>query len=755
MAKATLSKGRKSLCVIFRHPVRKDGRGNPLRVRRGLGTQNAVEAQKLIDMLNEIIEDEKVHTPAARAEMARKYPDGDCIIRAFYDDLPGDLARDPIGIRDDVLPLPGRDAGYVRVLLLGSVGAGKTTLVRQLLGTDQESERFPSTATARTTLFPMEFVLGAKDYEAVATFMPEHHVRLQLEECLQAAAREVLRSGSDEAIAKALLDHPDNVFRLSYVLGSVNLLVPSSDAHDDDNDDLSFFGPAQDHKDTEERAGLRDYLLSVIDRIRSVARQQAEKTATRLGTAVDLLIDKKKRQEFEEDFEFDLQSSEEFSEIADDIMDQIAARFSNVKQGEFSRDGDWPTSWSGSWSANDRTTCIDQLKFFSSNNAPDFGKLLTPLVSGMRVSGPFSPPASWGKEVDAQIVLLDGVGLGHTSESSQSLSTSITSLYDRADVILLVDDAQSPMGYWPRAVINGLVSSGHDYKVVVAFTHFDMVSGDNMPTDRDKARHLQAAVKTAIRTIGSRRLESEFEAYLKGRVVFLANIHQRVEDGTSPTAMQLRRLIALFDEVAKNRLTADAMPIYDGAQLRIHVARAVQAFHDLWLARLGIEPHSDTKKEHWTRIKALTHRLGLLGLDEYDSLKPVADLADYLQGQVRDYLEHPVGWRPADASEDEQAQAKRRIANHFAAKARELATRRILQTKTREWQLAHQHRGTGSATKRAYDLRQIYAFAAPQPVGALLDLHEEFVSEFFDAVAEAIRKGNGICRGVLSVEGTE
>jgi hypothetical protein len=40
--------------------------------------------------------------------------------------------------------LPGADSGYRRVLLLGTTGAGKTTVIRQFLGTDPLKDRFPS-----------------------------------------------------------------------------------------------------------------------------------------------------------------------------------------------------------------------------------------------------------------------------------------------------------------------------------------------------------------------------------------------------------------------------------------------------------------------------------------------------------------------------------------------------------------------------------------------------------------------------------
>ena len=61
--------GRESRSVIFRHPARLDvSTGKPgRRVRRGLGTGNEAEANRLVDQLNEILRTEELWEPAARA----------------------------------------------------------------------------------------------------------------------------------------------------------------------------------------------------------------------------------------------------------------------------------------------------------------------------------------------------------------------------------------------------------------------------------------------------------------------------------------------------------------------------------------------------------------------------------------------------------------------------------------------------------------------------------------------------------------
>lgn len=80
-------------------------------------------------------------------------------------------------LRDSVLPLPTRDDGYRRVLMLGTAGAGKTTVVRQLLGTNPRTERFPSTSTAKTTVADTEIIPSDEPFfRAAVTFMPREEV---------------------------------------------------------------------------------------------------------------------------------------------------------------------------------------------------------------------------------------------------------------------------------------------------------------------------------------------------------------------------------------------------------------------------------------------------------------------------------------------------------------------------------------------------------------------------------------------------
>ena len=130
------------------------------------------------------------------------------------------VARSPLDVRDEVIPLPSHDDGYATVMLVGTTGAGKTTVLRQIIGSD----RFPPISTSRTTTCDIEIVTSDGPFDAVVTFMDEHEVRNEIENCLHNACRVVIdtREGSergDGRIASALLTPSDQRFRLSYPLG--------------------------------------------------------------------------------------------------------------------------------------------------------------------------------------------------------------------------------------------------------------------------------------------------------------------------------------------------------------------------------------------------------------------------------------------------------------------------------------------------------------------------------------------------------
>lgn len=85
-ANKTRSQGRKCFSIIFRHPVRKDATGRSgLRIRRGLGTANVKDADKLVKQMNEILKDDSFWNLDAKSDAIELYDP--IIVSAFYDPM--------------------------------------------------------------------------------------------------------------------------------------------------------------------------------------------------------------------------------------------------------------------------------------------------------------------------------------------------------------------------------------------------------------------------------------------------------------------------------------------------------------------------------------------------------------------------------------------------------------------------------------------------------------------------------------------
>src|SRR5207249_11068846 len=94
----------------------------------------------------------------------------------------------------------------------------------------------------------------------------------------------------------------------------------------------------------------------------------------------------------------------------------------------------------------------------------------------------------------------------------------------------------------------------------------------------------------------------------------------------SRSIQQLQRMLEAVDGLVERPVVVSSVAVYDKTDLVLAIQSAAENFHDGWRARLGKAVKPAVSKEHWTRIKALTRRIAEGWADEYDTLKPVADL---------------------------------------------------------------------------------------------------------------------------------
>lgn len=721
---ASLSKtqGRQSYSIIFRHPARKDrNTGKPgLRVRAGLSTKDEIEAVNLIDQMNELLANSDYWSMTAQATARDRY-DSRVVDIFFHDLVP--QPTDFIGAREQVIPIPRSDTSDYRVaLLLGTTGAGKTTLLRQIIGTHPKKERFPSTSTAKTTVADTEIIVADGEYHAVVTFMERDEVRDYLEECISKAVLSAYQNKSDVEVLKSLLQHTDQRMRFNYVLGNGPTEDGELDFDDEDEDEDEFNSEelelSPDEPENLNLTQTNDLLSRAVKRAREIAELQGKQLKTELDATEEAdqrVIDEL----FEEELDRLLKQDNEFHVIADEIMDEIETRFDMLTNGLIRKTKQgWPIYWE--FSSPERDSFIKEILRLSSNHAPLFGRLLTPLVNGIRVKGPFFP--AWNTDLRQPLVLVDGEGLGHTPDSSSSLSTNLLRRIDAVDAVILVDNATQPMQAAPVAALRALVRTGNVKKLLLCFTHFDGVTGDNLPTVSTKQEHILASAENVLISLGEDlgpNAERALRSRIKEHCFFLGGVDKILDVNKRQgkrSIEQIRGLLSAIDSIVKHPEPIESHPVYDRMNLALAIREAAGQFHEIWQPRLGLKLKPGINKEHWTRIKALTRRLANGWQDEYNNLRPVSDLHKQLGELIYITIQEPVSWEGSEPDADEQQHIFDKLSANLTGQLLDLASRRVWTERSQEWQDAYNQSGAGSTYVRAKIIEEnIYDKAAPIP----------------------------------------
>ena len=142
-------------------------------------------------------------------------------------------------------------------------------------------------------------------------------------------------------------------------------------------------------------------------------------------------------------------------------------------------------------------------------------------------------------------------------------------------------------------------------------------------------------------------------------------------------------------------------------------------------------------------------------VDEYDSLRPIADLIRLLQTQISSFLSEPLKWTPSAPPENREAermQAIDTIRQEVFRRLHDLSTRRLLEERLSGWVEAYDHRGTGSTKVRARDIVNLYESAAPIPNEMPGPDVNEFLFELRELVAESVLANQGELLGWTRAE---
>lgn len=624
--------------------------------------------------------------------------------------------------------------------MLGTTGAGKTTVVRQLLGTHPKTERFPSTSTAKTTVADTEIIpVDEPNFRAVVTFMPQYEVEDHLLDNVMAAAQAIFEGADDQIAYQKLLDHEGQRFRLSYLLGRP-VVEDDDDDIDDDQIDDEIDDVINDEVEDDVSGGASSAVDDSLPNVDVAHSRRVVEDAVRLVRGIvktaslrgvvapgdeELHDHDNDDNAVYEALQEAVANSPTTDTVVNMLVKEVADRFTAFPYGEFEFDEEgWPSLWTQA--SSDRRRFLAELAAFYGNAAAHFGRLLTPVVNGMRVSGPFIP--TWSTS-PLRLVIVDSEGLGHTPSSISSLSSSLVRKVGQSDSVLVVDNGQQPMQAGPLAAMTQIVESGSVAKLHLLFTHLDAVKGANLTGYAARTAHVRESVENAVKSIETTAGPAAARALrrrIDTSVYYAGNLDRVMSDKDifgRKGAAEFSRLRQDLEgeDIARDHGDAEVVVARKGVVIALE--EATTRFQDAWLTRLGAKKPgtgSEIRAEHWSRIKALNRRIANELDDEYQDLKPVGDFRRELQHALYTMLQNPVRWQGQQIADDERTEVVDTIANAMAEKVVVLAEERIIASRARAWTAAWVLSGKGSAGRRAEILAEdVVRAGAPVPTADL------------------------------------
>ena len=714
--------GKNSYVLSFRHPVIKDANGNGKKIQRGAGTSDEQEVKKLAEQLQELIGNEKWHNASRRLEAAELFDR--IVVEAFYDCMPNTVE---VNRALDVIPMKTLEEGFPIKTFVGMSGGGKTSLLRKLMGTTKDV--FPTTSTNRTTTCDMEVIkVKSKVYEMAVQFISRNELEADLMDNMFDAIEYVMNIAPEEGtvddvkLLTTILNHREMATRLSYLLG-----MPQSNTDADEDDDYVM---SQDS--LQDTFTLPEYEIDF---------DKQEQFLWDIEGRVKVIAEKyiNEGKQFEE-IENDISNDDEVLTLIEDIVIAVIEKFDLLKDGKRTNPKSiWPEGWY--YSTQNYDDFIKKAKVFVSDNYKAWGKLLTPLVKAIRMQGPFVED---GATEVVQEVITDGIGLGHNTNAT-SIPASVLTRCENADVIVFVDSAANPMMANAKDALKSLIEYGYADKIVFAFTKMDLVEGNNYRGLTDKKAHVSTTLGNYLQFLRKQEntvlSELEVQNILDNCIYFS---YLQMDKISKLTGKGLTELHDKTNAIISKHISTDEVSFdYEALKLYYYIKEATLSFRKIWAEKTGYS--AITKKtEHWSRIRALARRLGLLGKENYCELQPLADFAAIVQENINIFINQPEEIVPSQTSEEVADELKRIIKRAIGAGFRDFNRKRMWTDDQphSNWEKAYYEAGIGSRNRRARIIENIFDEAAPNlaDIPNLTEEQEEYLREVIQLVESVLNE---------------
>jgi len=347
---------------------------------------------------------------------------------------------------DAVSPVP---IDLPRLYLLGDTGAGKTTIIRKILGT--EESKFPTTRQTRTTVAPTEYVIrGSQEFDITVVLKPLSEIEGYVNEILKEAISKYQKDKNKEKIIKNLRQTSDQRFRLYYLLS----------------------------KDLLEKTAEQIIKLSpLVDERVTKYQQDFPEAQEEIGIFVEFALN-------------DL--SDNYAAISSNIIAEIQRMLASACDGQQLDSIGKVYKYSNISHGYFVTKCKEILS--SEANS------ISPLIEYARIRGNISAP--WIKS-GTEVVIIDGEGIGHDTKEAGQLSSRHYDYFYQSDAILLIEESKKPFVAGGKSALKSIFERGYRKKLLILFTKLDEVEPYDAddPTNEDRIEEVRDGLANVLASL--------------------------------------------------------------------------------------------------------------------------------------------------------------------------------------------------------------------------------------------------------------
>jgi len=553
---------------------------------------------------------------------------------------------------EDVSPIP---INLPRIYLLGDTGAGKTTIIRKILGTD--SFNFPTTRQTRTTVAITEYIISKSlPFKATYIFKTVDQIKGYILEILHEAMYKAYTfKGKQEdqyKIAKYLKQTTDQRFRLYYIISE-------------------------------------DFLFNICDQI------------FELVPLIENQIENLKKEfpddegEIETLFELSLENlKEDFEAIRDDVFSKIHKKVVQVCDGY---DLNSQLSYY-QYSNEQKETFIEKCKMILSSEKNS----ISPVIDYARIQGDLL--ADWINE-DTEIVLIDGEGIGHDTKEASLLAPRHYEHFYKSDAIVLVEESKKPFVASGKSALRSIFERGYGDKLIVIFSKLDEV----IPYDIDNPyrEDIIDEVNNSLENVLSALKNEKVEILLKeDRLYYFSEVNQTVlnEETIDEFLSVINKAKELFDFKVNF-----IKPEYDFEMLSGYLTKSTERFINLYNEML--------QREHWQTIKAFNRRM-CWGIDGFRMFTPIADFEEKINEEIKLFISNPKNWN-TEVTEKLKIESINHVKREFNQLILEFARQIMITKPTYNWYDAMSYYGSGSTFIRKRRIQEILNDAVPVDLSSI------------------------------------